>query len=225
MKIKSIVDHTVKSLEDMIIKGKLKPGQKIKEQEISGRLGISRPPLREAFKILEAEGLIRREPRRGVFVSELKDSDVWEIYTLKLALYGLAVTLAVDKIRDADIEKLEKIAVRMEKIVHGKGEPDIIRYEELNTLFHDAMANIAGHGRLKKIQQSINNQIKRMAFRSFADSKHLEASCKYHRRILEAMKEKNRTKAERLTREHILKGLEVQEKMRRMEVFYAFTGG
>jgi len=50
MKIKSIVDHTVKSLEDMIIKGKLKPGQKIKEQEVSSRLGISRPPLREAFK-------------------------------------------------------------------------------------------------------------------------------------------------------------------------------
>jgi len=65
MKVKSLVDHTVKHLEDLIVKGKLQPGQKIKEQEISNRLGISRPPLREAFKILEAEGLIRREPRRG----------------------------------------------------------------------------------------------------------------------------------------------------------------
>src|SRR5512139_1445768 len=78
MKIKSIVDHTAKALEDMIVKGKLKPGQKVKELEISTRLGISRPPLREAFKILESEGLVRREPRRGVFVSELKDRDIWE---------------------------------------------------------------------------------------------------------------------------------------------------
>jgi DNA-binding GntR family transcriptional regulator len=213
MNIKSIVDHTVKSLEDMIIKGKLKPGQKIKEQEISGRLGISRPPLREAFKILEAEGLIRREPRRGVFVSELRASDIWEIYTLKLGLYSLAVTLAVEKVKETDIEKLEKIVVQMEKIVLGKIEPDIIRYEELNNLFHDAMAHIAGHSRLKKIQQSINNQIKRIAFRSFADRKHLEVSCNYHRRILEAIKARDRKGAEKLTREHILRGLEVQERV------------
>jgi DNA-binding GntR family transcriptional regulator len=213
MKIRSIVDHAVKNLEDMIIKGKLKPGQKIKEQEVSSRLGISRPPLREAFKILEAEGLIRREPRRGVFVSEIKDADVWEIYTLKLALYSLAVTLAVEKVRPADMEKLEKIVIQMEGIIDGNREPDIIRYEELNNLFHDAMAAMAGHGRLKKMQQSINNQIKRIAYRSFTDRKHLEVSSKYHRRIFEAIKAKDRKRAEKLTREHILKGLEVQEKI------------
>ncbi|MBN2032052.1 MAG: GntR family transcriptional regulator [Deltaproteobacteria bacterium] len=215
MKIKSIVDHTVKNIEEMIIKGKLKPGQKIKEQEISTRLGISRPPLREAFKILEAEGLIRIEPRRGAFVSELKDSDIWEIYTLKLALYSLAVTLAIEKIRDVDIEKLGKIVFQMEEIVAGRGEADVIRYEELNNFFHDAMASITGHGRLKKIQQSINNQIKRIAFQSFADRKHLESSCEYHRRILEAIKAKDRKRAEKLTREHILKGLKMQERIRK----------
>ena len=58
----SIVDHTSRYLEDMIIKGKLRPGQRVKGHEISSQLGISRAPIREAFKILEAEGLIRREP-------------------------------------------------------------------------------------------------------------------------------------------------------------------
>jgi DNA-binding GntR family transcriptional regulator len=213
MKIKSIVDHTAKALEDMIIKGKLKPGQKIKEQEISTRLGISRPPLREAFKILEAEGLIRREPRRGVFVSELKDADIWEIYTLKLALYSLAVALAVDKMKNGDIEKMEKIVNRMEAIVNGHSKPDVLKYEELNNLFHDTTAHIAGHGRLKKIHQSLNNQVKRMAYRSFQDLNHLKESCEYHRKIVEAMKDKDKRLAEQLTREHILRGLEVQNKM------------
>jgi DNA-binding GntR family transcriptional regulator len=213
MKIKSIVDHTAKALEDMIIKGKLKPGQKIKEQEISTRLGISRPPLREAFKILEAEGLIRREPRRGVFVSELKDADIWEIYTLKLALYSLAVALAVDKMKNGDIEKMEKIVNRMEAIVNGHSKPDVLKYEELNNLFHDTTAHIAGHGRLKKIHQSLNNQVKRMAYRSFQDLNHLKESCEYHRKIVEAMKDRDKGLAEQLTREHILRGLEVQNKM------------
>lgn len=217
MRIKSLVDHTAKALEEMIIRGKLKPGQKVKEQEISTRLGISRPPLREAFKILEAEGLIRREPRRGVFVSELSDQDIWEIYTLKLALYTLGITLAMDRISNGEVEKLERVVAQMEKSVHLEGGPDTIRYEELNNLFHEMTANIAGHTRLKRIQQSLNNQIKRIAYRSFADRKHLETSCKYHRKILEAIKAKDKVKAEQLTREHILKGLEVQEKLRRTE--------
>ena len=143
MRIKSIVDHTAKALEDMIVKGKLKPGQQVKEQEISTRLGISRPPLREAFKILEAEGLIRREPRRGVFVSELKDGDIWEIYTLKLALYTLGVSLAMDRITNGEVEKLEKVVAQMEKSVLGGGNPDVMKYEELNNLFHEMTANIA----------------------------------------------------------------------------------
>jgi DNA-binding GntR family transcriptional regulator len=217
MQIKSIVDRTAKALEDMIIKGKLKPGQKVKEQEISTRLGISRPPLREAFKILEAEGLIRREPRRGVFVSELKEADIWEIYTLKLALYTLGVGLAIDNISDGEVEKLEKVVAQMENSVRGGSNPDVMKYEELNNLFHDMTANIAGHARLKKIQQSLNNQIKRIAYRSFGDRKHLEMSCRYHRKILDAIKAKDKPRAEELTREHILRGLEVQEKLSKRE--------
>jgi len=217
MKIKSIVDHTAKALEDMIVKGRLKPGQKVKEQEISTRLGISRPPLREAFKILESEGLVRREPRRGVFVSELKDRDIWEIYTLKLALYTLGVTLAMDKITNGEVEKLEKVVVQMEKSTLGDAGPDIMKYEELNNLFHEMAANIAGHSRLKKIQQSLNNQIKRIAYRSFGDRKHLEMSCKYHRKILDAIKAKDKARAEQLTREHILRGLEAQERLSKRE--------
>jgi len=93
----------------------------------------------------------------------------------------------------------------------------VMKYDELNNLFHEMTANIAGHARLKKIQQSLNNQIKRIAYRSFADRKHLEVSCRYHRRILDAIKAKDKAKAEQLTREHILRGLEVQEKLRRLD--------
>lgn len=214
MKVHSIVDQAVKRLEEMIIKGRLLPGQKIKEQEIADRLGVSRPPLREAFKILEAEGLVRREPRRGVFVAELSRNDIWEIYTLKTALYTLAATLAIDSLTPAGLARLEKIVLQMEALVGAEGVPDIVRYEELNNLFHDTTAAIAGHGRLKKIHQSLNNQIKRMALHSLADRRHLESSCRYHRRILEAIRGRDKGLAEKLTREHIDKGLAAQELVR-----------
>ena len=215
MKIQSesLVDHTFKYLEDMIIKGKLEPGQRIKEQEVSTRLGISRPPVREAFKILEAEGLIRREPRRGVVVSEVTEDDIWEIYTLKIALYTLAVTLAIDRMSDSDIGRLERIVGQMEVLAYGEGNPDIIKYEDLNNLFHESTASIAGHGRLKKIVQSLNNQIKRVSYRSFTREGHLQSSCRYHRKILEALKVRDKPLAERLTREHIEKGLAVHREL------------
>jgi len=213
MKIKSLVDHTSKYLEDMIIKGKLRPGQRIKEQEVSSQLGISRPPVREAFKILEVEGLIKREPRRGVFVSEVTKNDIWEIYTLKIALYTLAVTLAIDRISDNGMGKLEKIVAQMEVIVQDDTNPDIIKYEELNNLFHETTTILAGHGRLKKMVQSLNNQIKRVSYRSFTKEGHLKSSCRYHRQILEAIKERDKILAERLTKEHIEKGLEIHKEL------------
>jgi len=210
---KSVVDHTLKYLEDMIVKGKLGPGQRIKEQEISSQLGISRLPVREAFKILETEGLIKREPRRGVFVSEVTSDDIWEIYTLKIGLYSVGVILAIDKITDNDIRKLEKIVLQMEKIVNEDSSPDIIKYAELNNLFHKTTTIIAGHGRLRKMVQSLNNQIKRISYRSFTKKGHLKSSCRYHRQILEAIKSRDKILAERLTKEHIVKALEVQKEL------------
>lgn len=213
MKIESLVDHTSKYLEDMIIKGKLRPGQRIKEKEVSSQLGISRPPVREAFKILEAEGLIKREPRRGVLVSEVTKNDIWEVYTLKIALYTLAVSLAIDRISDNGIGKLEKIVARMEVIAHDESNPDIIKYEELNNVFHETTTILAGHGRLKKMVQSLNNQIKRVSYRSFTKAGHLQSSCRYHRQILEAIKARDKILAERLTKEHIERGLEVHKEL------------
>jgi len=79
---------------------------------------------------------------------------------------------------------------------------------------HETTALIAGHGRLKKIQQSLNNQIKRVAYRSLADRGHLERSCRFHREILSAIKANDKPRAEALTREHILKGMAAQAKGR-----------
>ena len=106
MKIESLVDLAKRHIQLWIIKGEYQPGERLKEEEISARLDISRPPVREAFKFLEAEGLVIRKPRRGVFVSEMTAKDVWEAYTLKATLYEMAMELAMDNMTVRKVAEL-----------------------------------------------------------------------------------------------------------------------
>lgn len=206
--IGSLVDYVKSYIEQCIVTGELAPGEKIKEEEIAKRLEISRPPIREAFKILETEGLIRRSPRKGVFVTEITNKDVWEIYTLKMVLYGLAARLSTDKINKEWIKKLKEIITNM-KVSIMKNPPDVIKYQYLNDLFHLTTINMIGHERLKKIILSLNNQIHRYSYKSLNDKKHLKTSYEYHKKIFYAIKRKERNLAEKLTKEHVEKGLEV----------------
>jgi len=208
MEIESIVDLAKRHMELWIIKGEYEPGQKLKEEEIAMRLGISRPPIREAFKALETEGLVVRKPRRGVFVSEMSAKDVWEAYTLKAALYEMAAELAMDTISATQISDLDAVVRQMEECT--KMEPvDLLQYQEYHQNFHSEIMIISGHDRLKKISVSIHNQVGRFSYRSLQNKSHLQSSVRYHRRIIDAMKAKDKTRACRLMKEHVLEALDV----------------
>jgi DNA-binding GntR family transcriptional regulator len=208
MEIESIVDLAKRHMELWIIKGEYEPGQKLKEEEIAMRLGISRPPIREAFKALETEGLVVRKPRRGVFVTEMTAKDVWEAYTLKAALYEMATELAMVKISSDQTGELDAIVSRMEGCISN--EPvDLLEYQDYHQSFHHQIMIISGHDRLKKISVSIHNQVGRFSYRSLQDKSHLKSSVRYHRKIINAMKVKNKPLACRLMKEHVLEALDV----------------
>ncbi|MBW1731371.1 MAG: GntR family transcriptional regulator [Deltaproteobacteria bacterium] len=208
IKVESIADGVKKYLEQRIFTGKLKPGQQIKEQEVAESLGVSRPPIREALKILEAEGLITRRPNKGAFVTEIDEKDIWEIYTLKTTLYGLGTRLAFDRLTDSIMRKLDSIISKMKDCIDSE-PPDISKYQNLNEQFHNMLLDAAGHGRLKKMASTLHNQVKRFSYRSLAERSHLERSYAYHKAILEAIKKGEREKAAQLTEEHVLEGLKV----------------
>ena len=208
MEIESIVDLAKRHMELWIIKGEYEPGQKLKEEEIAMRLGISRPPIREAFKALETEGLVVRKPRRGVFVTEMTAKDVWEAYTLKAALYEMATELAMVKISSDQNDELDAIVRRMEDCITL--EPvDLLQYQDYHQGFHHQIMIISGHDRLKKISVSIHNQVGRFSYRSLQDKSHLKSSVRYHRKIINAIKAKNKPLACRLMKEHVLEALDV----------------
>ncbi len=208
MKIESLVDLAKRHIQLWIIKGEYLPGQRLKEEEISARLDISRPPIREAFKVLEAEGLVVRKPRRGVFVSEMTDKDVWEAYTLKAALYEMATELALDNMTDRQIAKLESIVKKMEDC--GNAEPtDLLGYQENHQEFHDEIMLISRNERLKKISASIHLQVCRFSYKSLQNSAHFNSSIRYHRRIINALKKRNKPLACKLMKDHVMEALDV----------------
>ncbi len=207
MQIESITDLAKGHIQVWIIKGEYQPGQQLKEEEIATRLDISRPPVREAFKMLEAEGLVIRKPRRGVFVTEMTEKDVWEAYTLKAALYEMALELALNSIDESQVQELEAVVQRMENCVQA--EPvDLLGYQAYHRDFHNQIMVISGHHRLKKIAASIHNQVSRFSYQSLQNKQHLDSSVRYHGQILDAIKSRDSARACKLMKEHVLKAID-----------------
>ena len=212
MKIESIADIAKRNIQEWVVTGHFQPGKQIKEEEISQRLGISRPPVREALKMLEAAGLVFRKPRCGVFVPEMKEKDMWEVYTLKATMYEMATELAMDVISEQEINKLETYVKKMEVCV-GKEPLDVLRYQDLHKTFHNSIMVIAGNDRLRMFASNLHNQVTPFSYKSLQDKNHLNSSVRYHRDIVNAMKRKDRSLACSLMKEHVLNALDVLRDM------------
>ncbi|MCD6307074.1 MAG: GntR family transcriptional regulator [Deltaproteobacteria bacterium] len=207
LQIQSIVQNVREHLLNQLLHGNLHPGQQIKELEIASSLGISRPPIREALKYLEAEGLIVKKPNRGAFVATITEHDAWEIYTLKCNLYEMATRLAFERISKTDLQDWEEVLKEMEACVMSD-PPDVIKYQSLNQKFHDILFHISGNQRLQRISQMLHRQMSRFSCMSLMDEEHLKGSLRYHQMILDTIKEGDMEGTIRVTREHILKGLD-----------------
>src|SRR3989338_1581452 len=108
-------ERIVDFVKDAVLKGRLRPGERVPEQEIAQSLGISRTPIREAFRQLESEGFISVAPRKGAVVSPITDKDVKEFYEIKSLLEGFAARTACPKLTDKDIRRLEALNAQIAK--------------------------------------------------------------------------------------------------------------
>jgi DNA-binding GntR family transcriptional regulator len=106
---RSLHDEITNQLRDMIVEGDLKPGQKIPEPELCGRFGVSRTPLREALKVLAAEGIVQLLPNRGAVVAKITHEEIEQIFPIMGVLEALAGELACERITEEDLEKLRRL--------------------------------------------------------------------------------------------------------------------
>lgn len=186
-------------LYNSIITNRLNPGQPISEQEISDELGTSRTPVREALKQLEAEGLVRHIPNRGVFVSEITTQDVEEIFSLREMMEVLALQFSYKKITDKELHELEALLLPLDENYSSED------YFKADRMLHDLIVQYGNNRRLSNFLHNINAQIERIRIISSLTPQRLTKSREEHLEIIRALKEKDLSKSEKALRNHIRK--------------------
>jgi DNA-binding GntR family transcriptional regulator len=175
---RSLASAAQEEIEKLILSGELAAGAKIGEAEMALRLGISRGPIREAFRGLEEVGLVRFEKNRGVFVREIDLAQADQNYVVRGALEALAARILAGKISDDEVRELRAVIPRMEKAVARDAEAE---YAALNLGLHRRIFEMAGNTKLMEIYDRITKELMLFRRRSLAPHPTLDE----HRDIVE----------------------------------------
>ena len=171
-------------LEQEIIEGRLRPGERLLEHTWALELGISRGSFREVLRILATAGLVEIIPRRGASVAATSTEDVREIFFLRKHLMSIAAGVAAENITDEQIEALQKIVKKMED---AADRPSVSEYFRLNLEFHDMIVDIAGITRLRDLLQYLGKSTLRYRFIGLNLSGGTTASLQANREVLSAL--------------------------------------
>jgi DNA-binding GntR family transcriptional regulator len=195
-------------LREAIWSGTLKPGQRLNEQWLSAEMGVSRPPLREAIRVLEQEGLVESIPRRGTFVRSLTGQDILEIYTVRCALEGMAAELAMENSSPEALDQLERMVLHVGSIPTEQ-LPSVIS-EDLE--FHRQLVRLSGNTRLVNMWEQLAGQI-RLALTlvdpAFFDSEYVEAT---HHELVKAIRNRDVEAVRRLIRTLLAVGQSLKDR-------------
>jgi DNA-binding GntR family transcriptional regulator len=167
----------------MILCGGLLPGQKVPQDQVAEALGVSRMPVREALRQLEAEGFVRLVPHRGAVVRELSIQDIREVYQIRIALEGLAARLGAPQSTPDQLRRLRRQVTLMRQAVHRN---DVSRLLELNKEFHHICYESAGNERLIRLIRDLRNySLRYRLFHAFIPDR-LRESFREHEAIFRA---------------------------------------
>jgi DNA-binding GntR family transcriptional regulator len=196
-------EHVAAELREAIIADRLKPGQRIVERDIAAAMQTSRGPVRDALLQLESEGLVVRYPHRGTFVTRLTIEDVKEIYSLRQAIESLAVDHLLKRATPADLQELDDLVQEMEDRIAGSYS--ISEATELDLAFHRALCRISGHSRALAAWEALRGQTRVLLMSRITRGPidFQEQAVVWHRRLVDALRERNQDLAQRELRTHL----------------------
>lgn len=198
---RSLVEILFRQLEGMILSGKIQPGERINESKLSSELGVSRAPIREALRLLASSGILEIRANRGMFVRDPKISEVEGLYDIRAALDVLAGEKAAERINEEHLRILNRWIDEMAAYVETN---DTDAYYRANLAFHAAIVEISGNGTLLSIYEGVCKQMSLFRRVSLSLPGHLRLSLQRHKKIVEAIKSRNSTKAATVMRNHTL---------------------
>ncbi|HZU06685.1 MAG TPA: GntR family transcriptional regulator [Chloroflexota bacterium] len=188
----SLVDEVVRVLTDRIVRGDLPPGTRLVEERLAREFGISRQPIRESFRILQREGLVRIVPRRGVYVKAPSPHEVLDIYDCRSVLGGLAARLATQRMTPEVLSQLEALLAEMEAAVAAR---DVARYFQLNVRFHEVVDQASCNQTLRDLLRTLGTQVLRLRFMSLSLPGRMERSFEIHRQVVAAFRARDAARA------------------------------
>ena len=159
----TLPEAAAERLRTLIIEGELAPGARLNERELSERLGVSRTPLREAFRMLAADGLLVQLPNRGAQVVALSPDDVRHAFEVMASLEGLSGELAAARATNRDVADLRALQAEMEE-AHARH--DLPGYYRVNRTIHERINAIAGNPILTQTFRTLNTRLHALRFRS-----------------------------------------------------------
>ena len=196
----SLTSVVQQEIERRILGGELAPGDKLIEAALAQALGVSRGPVREAFRMLEQAGLLRQEKNRGVFVRQLNIDEAMEIYELR-AMMDEAVARQLALAISA--EQLQQLRRLVEAMTEAAGSADADRYHRLNLQFHDALIGFGGNRKLSLVYRRLINELSLFRRMNLDDAGQLPVSAAEHRAIVEAIARGDAEAAGRAMRAHV----------------------
>jgi phosphonate utilization transcriptional regulator len=192
-------------LERMILSGELAPGAKLTEMALASRLGVSRGPLREAFRMLDEAGLVRTEKNRGVFVRDIPIDEAIEIFDLRAAMDELVGRRLAEHITAPQLKEVRALVEQMEQAVKAK---DTHHYHLLNLGFHDRLVELAGNSKLTAIYRKLIKELSLFRRLNLADGWLLPISAGEHRGIVKAIASGNADAAGKAMFDHVIESKE-----------------
>jgi DNA-binding GntR family transcriptional regulator len=197
---RSLHDELAARLRDMIVDGELKPAQKVPEAELCERFGVSRTPMREALKVLAAEGLINLLPNRGAVVAKITLQEIEELFPIMGALEALAGELACEKIDERTLAEILRLHETM--VGHYK-RGDWLRYSKLNRSIHEAIFAAAGNVSLSAFYQQLIFRIHSIRFVAKKSPMRWREAVEEHKQMMAALEQRDGKKLAKIMVVHL----------------------
>ena len=203
-------DVVFNTLRQAILRGELKPGERLMEIQLANKLGVSRTPIREAIRKLELEGLVLMIPRKGAEVAEITEKNMLDVLEVRRALEELAVKLACERITEEEIQELKDAADAFQKIL---SEKDITKIAEADEAFHDVIFKSTGNDRLIQLLNSLREQMYRYRLEYLKREEYHPQLLEEHQQIIDRITRKDQSEAAELIDRHIVNQVDVMLEM------------
>lgn len=193
-------DVVFNTLRQAILRGELKPGERLMEIQLANKLGVSRTPIREAIRKLELEGLVLMIPRKGAEVAEITEKNLRDVLEVRAALEELSVQLACVRIDQEGIENLKKAAKDFEATLDSQ---DITKIAEGDVAFHDIIYLATDNQRLIQLLNNLREQMYRYRVEYLKQKECYPQLLAEHQQIIHAIENGEQDVAMKLTNQHI----------------------